>query len=112
MTRPDPAAACRTVGGVSEHPAPTVTEDTSTHRYEAALSDGTVVGFAEYERAGDVTTFTHTVVPQEYEGRGIGSTLVRSALDAERAAGRSIVPRCPFVKAFIDRHPEYADLIA
>lgn len=97
---------------MTESTAPTVSENEAQHRYEAALPDGEVAGYAAYERADGVTTFTHTVVEPQHEGKGIGSALVRSALDAERAADRTIVPRCPFVKAYIDRHPDYADLIA
>lgn len=92
--------------------APTVTENETSHRYEATLADGTVAGFAAYERADGVTTFTHTIVQPQFEGRGIGSTLIRSALDAERNVGRPVVPRCEFVQAYIRRHPEYAELVA
>lgn len=88
----------------------TVREDEGSGRY-LAERDGEVLGFAEYERAEGVTTFTHTVVDEAHEGQGVGSTLVRSALDAERAAGRSIVPVCEFVGAYLERHPEHADLV-
>lgn len=86
--------------------------DDETGYHYVAERDGNVLGFAAYARAGGVTTFTHTVVYPENEGQGVGSTLVRSALDAERAAGRSIVPVCPFVVAYVERHPEYADLVS
>jgi predicted GNAT family acetyltransferase len=87
-----------------------VREDEGSHRY-LAEREGEVLGFAEYERADGVTTFTHTVVEDAHEGQGVGSALVRGALDAERAAGRSIVPVCSFVQGYVDRHPEYADLV-
>jgi hypothetical protein len=80
-------------------------------RYE--IRDGAdVAGFAVYRRDGDTTTFTHTEVEPAYEGHGVGSELVRAALDAERAAGHHVAPRCPFVRSWIDRHPDYADLVA
>lgn len=67
---------------------------------------------AAYQREGQVITFTHTVVPPEIEGRGVGSRLIRGALDAARDAGLIVVPQCRFVAAFIERHPEYRDLLA
>ena len=54
----------------------------------------------------------HTEVPKRLEGRGIGSQLVAGALDIARAQGLTVVPRCSFVKAYIKRHPAYADLLA
>jgi hypothetical protein len=53
----------------------------------------------------------HTEIDPSFEGQGIGSALVRGALDVERAAGTAIVPLCPFVRGYIDKHPEYADLV-
>ena len=67
---------------------------------------------AAYQLEGERIVFTHTLVPPELEGRGIGSTLVRSALDAARDRGLKVVPQCPFVAAYIERHPEYRDLLA
>ncbi|MBB4618125.1 GNAT family N-acetyltransferase [Sphingomonas abaci] len=66
---------------------------------------------AAYQREGEVIVFTHTLVPPEIEGRGVGSKLIRGALDSARDQGLRVVPQCPFVKAFIDRHPEYRDLM-
>lgn len=85
--------------------------DDEQGRY-VAEREGNELGYAQYERADGVTTFTHTVVDPANEGQGIASTLVRAALDAERAAGRRIVPVCPFVVSYVDRHPEYADLVS
>jgi uncharacterized protein len=58
-----------------------------------------------------VITFTHTEVPPALEGHGIGSALVRGALDAARAQGLKVVAKCPFVSAYIAKHPEFADLL-
>lgn len=89
----------------------TVRDDESRHRY-LAERDGAELGYAQYERANAVTTFTHTVVHPEHEGQGVASSLVRVALDAERAAQRRVVPVCSFVASYLQRHQEYADLLA
>jgi predicted GNAT family acetyltransferase len=89
----------------------TVSDNPVEHRYEARDGDGTVLGFSAYRRHGDVVVFTHTEVDEAAEGQGVGSTLVRGALDDVRAAGLRIRPLCPFVKAYVDGHPEYADLV-
>ena len=90
----------------------TVTENTAAHRFEITV-DGEVAGFAQYRRDEDGTlTFTHTEVEDAYEGRGVGSELLRGALDAARAEGARVVPLCPFVRGYIERHAEYADLVA
>lgn len=69
------------------------------------------LAFAAYRRDGDVWTFTHTIVPPEAEGHGVASTLIRFALETVDAAGGRIVPQCRFVRAYIDRHPEWARLV-
>ena len=89
----------------------TVTDHPEEHRYEVRDEDGTVLGFSAYRRHDDVVVFTHTEVDDAAEGRGVGSALVEGALDDVRAAGLRIRPQCPFVKAYVDRHPEYADLV-
>ena len=66
---------------------------------------------AYYERNGNVITFEHTEVPAELGGKGVGSSLVRGALDQVRAERLEVVAQCPFVKAWIGKHPAYADLL-
>ncbi|MDP1028668.1 GNAT family N-acetyltransferase [Sphingomonas sp. KR1UV-12] len=66
---------------------------------------------AAYQREGDTIVFTHTVVPPAIEGRGVGTRLVRGALDDARDQGLKVVPQCSFVRAYIERHPEYRDLL-
>lgn len=80
-------------------------------RYEARI-DGELAGFAEYQMTDKLVVFTHTEVSDAYEGRGIGSALARYALDAVRAEGRhQVLPLCPFIKGWIGKHPDYADLV-
>ena len=89
---------------------PTVRNAPESDRYE--IVDGErVLGIAAYEHRGDTLVFTHTEVDPDSGHEGVGSALVRGALDDVRAAGQRIVPRCPFVKGWIDRHPDYADLV-
>ena len=80
-------------------------------RYELVV-DGDVVGLADYRREGTTTVFPHTEVDPNDRNQGYAAQLIRTALDDERAAGRSIVPACSFVAHFVDENPEYADLVA
>jgi uncharacterized protein len=75
-----------------------------------AWVDGHIAA-AYYARAGDVITFEHTEVPTELGGKGIGSKLVKGALDQVRADGLKVVAQCPFVKGWIEKHPDYAGLL-
>lgn len=87
-----------------------VQDNRDESRYQAEV-DG-ALSILEYRRDGDTITFTHTDVPASLEGRGVGSTLARFALDRARTSGLRVVPQCPFVRAYIERHEEYRDLVA
>jgi predicted GNAT family acetyltransferase len=89
----------------------TVRDNPEESRYEIRDGDR-VLGLAAYERRGDTTVFTHTTVDPDAGQDGLGSTLVRAALDDVRARGGSVVPQCSFVRGWIERHPDYADLVA
>lgn len=89
----------------------TVTDVPEQNRYEATDEDGKRYGHVEYVRTEGKITFTHTEVDPEAEGQGIGSTLARAVLDQARADGVGVVPQCPFIKGWIDRHPDYSDLV-
>jgi len=81
------------------------------NRYEVYV-DGEPAGFSAYRLTKGTIVFTHTEVDDRFEGHGVGSALARGALDAVRAEGsRRVKPLCPFIKAWIDDHPEYADLV-
>lgn len=85
-----------------------VRDNTERRRFELE-TDGHIA-FSEYRRDGGVLTVMHTEVPPALNGKGIGSALVRGLLDIARAQGLKVVPKCPFVAGYIDKHPEYADL--
>jgi hypothetical protein len=78
-------------------------------RFELIAEGGTAAAY--YDLARGVITFTHTEVPRAIEGRGIGSRLARGALEAVRAQGLKVVAECPFIRGYIERHPEFADLL-
>jgi predicted GNAT family acetyltransferase len=82
-------------------------------RYELLAGDGgQLLGFVDYLPAGASVIVSHTEVDEGHEGQGLGAELVRGALDAVRASGKTVIPTCPFTAAFIHRHPdEYADLV-
>ena len=90
---------------------PTFSLDADQHRYEAHL-DGARIGESDFHDDGDTRVITHTEVESEHEGEGIGSHLVKWALDDIRSSGLRVVPQCPMVAAYIDKHQEYADLVA
>ena len=76
-----------------------------------AVSNERSVAFSEYELAPGRIVFTHTVVRPEYEGRGIGSGLARFAIRDAQSQGLRITPVCPFVRAYLRRHPEYESIV-
>jgi uncharacterized protein len=80
-------------------------------RYEIRDGDR-LLGVAAYERRGDQVRFTHTEVDPQAGESGLGSKLVRAALDDVRAQGGTVVPLCSFVRGWIEKHPDYADLVA
>jgi uncharacterized protein len=87
-----------------------VRDNPARRRYETEIEGR--ISLIAYRLAGETMTFTHTEVPEELEGRGIASRLAHFALEDARARGLRIVPLCPFVAAYIRRHPEYQDLVA
>jgi hypothetical protein len=100
--RPDPVSAIR--GDVR------VRDDGDGGRYVGEV-DGTVVASAFYKLRGTTWIFIHTEVDEDHSGRGVASAVVRFALDDVRDKGGRVVPICPFVAAYIRRHPDYQDLI-
>ena len=89
---------------------PVVTDNPAEHRFEITLGP-TRLGHARYVDKGGRRIFVHTEIDPEHEGQGYASTLVRAALDDARAHETLIVPLCPYVADWIERHPDYADLV-
>jgi predicted GNAT family acetyltransferase len=86
-----------------------VRHDETRRRFELESEGAT--GYVTYTRQGGTITFTHTIVPEELEGQGIGSAVVAAGLDYARDAGLQVVPQCSFVRSYIERHPEYQELL-
>ena len=81
------------------------------HRYELRSGDE-VVGFIVYRLGDGVIDLVHTEVDPAHSGQGHAATLARGALDDARSRGLNVVPSCPYVASYIQKHPEYADLVA
>jgi hypothetical protein len=79
-------------------------------RFEVRV-DGEVAGFAEYRRRPGLIAFIHTLIDPRFEGQGLASRLVRTALSEARSDGLSVLPFCPFVRSYIAGHTEYLDLV-
>jgi uncharacterized protein len=88
-----------------------VADDRENERYIAATGDGDIVGFTEYRLRPGLIAFVHTEVDDRMTGQGVGSKLIGAALDDVRAKGLAVLPFCPFVNGFVERHREYADLV-
>jgi predicted GNAT family acetyltransferase len=81
------------------------------HHYEIRV-DGKRAGLVTYQRAPGEITFVHTEIDDAYEGHGLGSRLAAAVLDQARADGLIVRPVCPFIREYIDEHPEYRALVA
>ena len=86
-----------------------VSNNEVAQQYQARI-DG-ALAYIQYERQGDRITYLHTRVPKALEGRRIASALTHTALEDARARKLTVVPVCPFVSAYIERHPEYLPLV-
>jgi uncharacterized protein len=79
------------------------------HRFETTV-DGHIA-FLNYNQVGRSITFIHTEVPEELGGRGVGSALAKAGLNYAREEGLQVIPRCEFAASYIEKHPEFADLV-
>lgn len=96
--------------GPDGRPATEVAHDPGRDRYTITV-DGRQAGHAGYLTRGDALVLVHTEIDPAYQGQGLGGTLAAGALDDIRGRGLRVVPRCPFIAAFIEAHPDYADLV-
>ena len=90
---------------------PTITVHHAPERERFEVTVGDDVAHLDYSRSGRRIAINHTEVPEAFEGRGVGSRLARAALDHARAEGLRVHVFCPFVRAWLERHPEYADVV-
>lgn len=86
-----------------------VRDNAAEGRYELMVEGHLAAAY--YKKDGNVVTFVHTEVPKELGGKGVGSRLVKGALEQVRAQNLKVVAQCPFVKGYIDKHAEFADLV-
>jgi predicted GNAT family acetyltransferase len=90
----------------------TVTDVPDRERFEARTSDGDLAGFVTYQLTGKIIVYTHTEVPPEFEGKGIASTLAKAVMDDARTRERTVVPMCPYIASWLEKHPGYEDIVA
>lgn len=90
----------------------TVRDNKQEHRFEMTLDEGKTAFIQYTETAEGVVELMHTEVPEEFEGRGIGSRLVRGTIEIVQRENRKIVPTCPFIGVYLQRHPEYQSSVA
>jgi predicted GNAT family acetyltransferase len=87
-----------------------ISENKERKRFETIVEGKTA--FIEYIRAQDSVYLTHTEVPKELEGKGIASSMVKQVLELIKGEDHKLVPLCPFVAAYVKRHPEWRELLA
>jgi predicted GNAT family acetyltransferase len=89
--------------------APAVKHNAAENQFESPTAHG--LARLRYVQRGDVLDLTHTSVPQDAEGQGIGSQLARTAFEHAKAKGLRVMPSCPFVHAWLRKHPEFEDVV-
>ena len=88
---------------------PSVVMNQATGRFEAYLDGETA--FTEYVLHNGAMVLPHTVVPPAFEGKGVGSALAKAALGYAREHSLAVKPKCPFIAGYIQKHPEWADIV-
>ncbi|WP_432412923.1 GNAT family N-acetyltransferase [Rasiella sp. SM2506] len=86
-----------------------ISENREKSRFETKLDGKTA--FIDYKRKSDVMYLTHTEVPEELGGKGVGSSLVKFALEAAKKEGKKVISQCSFVSGYIERHPKFKDYL-
>lgn len=88
-----------------------VHDNPAEHRFELAIDGSQEVAAVYYTYVSDHLVLTHTIVPEQFSGKGIASALARGVFEELRANGRKAVLQCPFMAAYYARHPDYADIV-
>ena len=88
-----------------------ISDNAGQSRYEIRL-DGELAGFVTYRKRDGAISLDHTEVDPAFKGKGVGGSLARGVLDDIREKNLSVIPLCPFIKGWIDKHPDYRDLVA
>ncbi len=90
-----------------------VTDAAERERFEARDEADELAGVLTYQLTGSIIAYTHTRVEPRFEGEGegVGSALARAAMDDARSRGRTVVPICPFLGGWLEKHPEYASIV-
>ena len=86
-----------------------IVHNKAAKRFETSIDGQT--GYISYQESADKLVYDHTIVPQALGGRGVGSALVKHALDYARERNKKVVPQCSVVEAYVNKHPEYQDLV-
>jgi predicted GNAT family acetyltransferase len=89
----------------------TVIDVPDNERFEARDADGNVIGFVTYQLTGNIIVYTHTEVAPEHEGMGIGSQLAKAVMDDAKSRSRNVVPICPYLTKWLQKHPEYDGVV-
>ncbi|HSZ43546.1 MAG TPA: GNAT family N-acetyltransferase [Trebonia sp.] len=89
---------------------PVLSDNPAGSRFEIRIG-GELAGFVLYQRRGDLINLVHTEVGDRYQGAGVAGRLARFSLDTARAEKLSVLPSCPYIRSWIQRHPDYADLV-
>lgn len=89
---------------------PEVKDNPAANRFEIRV-DGRLAGFAEYRLKPGQIAFTHTEIDDDFGGQGLAGKLARAALDQARERGLAVLPFCPFIRGWIAKHPDYAELV-
>lgn len=89
-----------------------MTDAAGRERFEGRTAEGELAGFVTYQVTGIIIVYTHTEVLAAYEGQGVGSALARAVMDDARARGRTVVPMCPYLAKWLEKHTEYDDIVA
>lgn len=86
-----------------------ITHNQAKNRFETMIDNH--IGYISYREQGDNLIYDHTIVPSELGGKGVGSALVKHALDYARSEGKKVRSECSFVDAYFNKHAEYQDLL-